>query len=43
LDDIVIYYLNRKNRAACTRAFIDFFVEHFRRSEGASNTECRRK
>jgi DNA-binding transcriptional LysR family regulator len=31
--DLFVYYLNRKNQAARTRAFIDFLVEHFRRSE----------
>jgi hypothetical protein len=32
--DLFVYYLNRRNQAARTRAFIDFLVEHFRRSEG---------
>ncbi|WP_371767034.1 LysR substrate-binding domain-containing protein [Massilia sp.] len=31
--DLFVYYLNRRNQAARTRAFIDFLVEHFRRSE----------
>ncbi len=31
--DLFVYYLNRKNQAARTRAFIDFLVEHFRRLE----------
>jgi DNA-binding transcriptional LysR family regulator len=31
--DLFVYYLNRKNQAARTRALIDFLVEHFRRSE----------
>jgi DNA-binding transcriptional LysR family regulator len=28
--DLFVYYLNRRNQAARTRAFIDFLVEHFR-------------
>ncbi len=31
--DLFVYYLNRKNQAVRTRAFIDFLVEHFRKSE----------
>ncbi len=31
--DLFVYYLNRKHQAARTRAFIDFLVEHFRKSE----------
>jgi DNA-binding transcriptional LysR family regulator len=29
--DLYVYYLNRRNQAARTRAFIDFLAEHFRR------------
>jgi LysR family transcriptional activator of dmlA len=29
--DLFVYYLNRRNQAARTRAFIDFLVEHFRK------------
>lgn len=35
--DLFVYYLNRKNQAARTRAFIDFLVEHFSRPEGAAD------
>jgi DNA-binding transcriptional LysR family regulator len=28
--DLFVYYLNRRNQAARTRAFIDFLAEHFR-------------
>jgi DNA-binding transcriptional LysR family regulator len=34
--DLFVYYLNRRNQAARTRAFIDFLVEHFRQPAGMS-------
>jgi DNA-binding transcriptional LysR family regulator len=34
--DLFVYYLNRRNQAARTRAFIDFLVEHFRKPAEAA-------
>jgi LysR family transcriptional activator of dmlA len=34
--DLFVVYLNRRNQAARTRAFIDFLVEHFRNESGSS-------
>jgi DNA-binding transcriptional LysR family regulator len=34
--DLFVYYLNRRNQAARTRAFIDFLVEHFRQPVAAA-------
>ncbi|MFC5551537.1 LysR substrate-binding domain-containing protein [Massilia aerilata] len=33
--DLFVYYLNRRNQAARTRAFIDFLVEHFSQPSAA--------
>jgi LysR family transcriptional activator of dmlA len=40
--DLFVYYLNRRNQAARTRAFIDFLVEHFRKPEGRAFPKAER-